>query len=205
MRSITTYSTVLLLLAGGLLSCRKDQVPEPVDVHILPVEVSAVFVLEDDAQNGADHVDAHRSIAYVVSPYTRRRFADHTMYSTNSMLRTIELILGMPPMSQQNAAATPMWKCFTAQADFSPWKARPCNVNLDDRNAAVNDLQRRSENFDMSQEDRVPDLEFNEVLWKAIKGLDSEMPAPRRAAFVRLGEKKDDDDYGIKKKKNCNY
>ncbi len=145
---------------------------------------SAVFVLEDDAQNGADHVDAHRSIAYVISPFTRRGFVDHTMYSTNSMLRTIELILGMPPMSQQNAAATPMWYCFTKQADYTPWKARACNINLDDRNTAVNDLQRRSENFDMSQEDRVPDLEFNEVLWKAIKGEHTEMPAPRRSAFL---------------------
>ncbi|HOY05745.1 MAG TPA: bifunctional YncE family protein/alkaline phosphatase family protein [Saprospiraceae bacterium] len=152
---------------------------------------SAVFVLEDDAQNGADHVDAHRSIAFVISPYTRRRFADHTMYSTNSMLRTIELILGMPPMSQQNAAATPMWKCFTAQADYSPWKARPCNVNLDDRNAVVNDLQRRSDNFDMSREDRVPDLEFNEVLWKAIKGIYTEMPAPRRSAFLQTETEED--------------
>ncbi len=149
---------------------------------------SAVFVLEDDAQNGADHVDAHRSIAYVISPYTRRNYVDHTMYSTNSMLRTIELILGLPPMSQQNAAATPMWQCFTQQKDERPWKARPCNINLDDRNTAVNDLQRRSDNFDMSQEDRVPDLEFNEVLWKAIKGEHSEMPAPRRSAFLSTVE-----------------
>lgn len=154
---------------------------------------SAVFVLEDDAQNGADHVDAHRSIAFVVSPYTRRNFVDHTMYSTNSMLRTIELILGIPPMSQQNAAATPMWQSFTPNADFSPWKARPCNINLDDRNTAVNDLQRRSDNFDMSQEDRVPDLEFNEVLWKAIKGEHSEMPAPRRSAFLSTVEEEGED------------
>lgn len=149
---------------------------------------SAVFVLEDDAQNGADHVDAHRSIAYVISPYTRRNYVDHTLYSTNSMLRTIELILGLPPMSQQNAAATPMWRCFSNQLDLTPYKARGANVDLDERNTAVNDLQRRSDNFDMSQEDRVPDLEFNEVLWKAVKGEDSEMPAPRRAAFLKAEE-----------------
>ncbi|MDZ4681134.1 MAG: alkaline phosphatase family protein [Saprospiraceae bacterium] len=145
---------------------------------------SAVFVLEDDAQNGADHVDAHRSIAFVISPYTRRKQVDHTMYSTNSMLRTIELILGLAPMSQQNAAATRMWRCFTASADLSPYKARPSNVNLDERNTAVSALSRRSEAFDLSKEDRVLDLEFNEVLWKAIKGEHSEMPAPRRAAFL---------------------
>lgn len=150
---------------------------------------SAVFVLEDDAQNGADHVDAHRSIAFVVSPYTRRKYVDHTLYSTNSMLRTMELILGMPPMSQHDAAATPMWRCFTQNADLKPYKALPSNVNLDDRNAAVdNELQRRSEAFDMSAEDRVPDLEFNEVLWKIIKGEHSEMPAPRRGAFLKYSE-----------------
>jgi DNA-binding beta-propeller fold protein YncE len=155
---------------------------------------SAVFVLEDDAQNGADHVDAHRSIAFVVSPYTRRKFVDHTLYSTNSMLRSIELILGIPPMSQHDAAATPMWRCFTRNADFSPYKARPSNINLDDRNAAVdNELQRRSEAFDMSAEDRVPDLEFNEVLWKIIKGEHSEMPAPRRGAFLRYSEEEEEE------------
>lgn len=146
---------------------------------------SAVFILEDDAQNGADHVDAHRSIAFVVSPYTRRHHVDHTMYSTSAMLRTIELILGMPPMSQYDVAATPMWRSFTAKPDLTPFKALPARISLDDRNAAVNELSRRSEAFDLTHEDRVPDLEFNEVLWKAIKGMDSEMPAPRRAAFLQ--------------------
>jgi DNA-binding beta-propeller fold protein YncE len=156
---------------------------------------SAVFVLEDDAQNGADHVDAHRSIAFVASPYARRRYADHTLYSTNSMLRTMELILGLPPMSQHDAAATPMWRCFGKDPDLRPFKALPSNVNLDDRNAAVdNDLQRRSEAFDLTGEDRVPDLEFNEVLWKIVKGEYSEMPAPRRGAFLRYSEEEEGDD-----------
>ncbi len=153
---------------------------------------SAVFVLEDDAQNGADHIDAHRSIAFVISPYARRKYVDHTLYSTNSMLRTIELILGMQPMSQHDAAATPMWRCFTKNADPKPFKALPSNVNLDDRNAAVDsDLQRRSDAFDLTAEDRVPDLEFNEVLWKIIKGEHSEMPAPRRGAFLRYSEEEE--------------
>ena len=154
---------------------------------------SAVFVLEDDAQNGADHVDAHRSIAFVAGPHVRRGYVDHTLYSTNSMLRTIGLIIGMPPMSQHDAAATPMWRCFTPNADLRPYRARPSNVSLDDRNAAVdNDLQRRSEAFDMSREDRVPDLEFNQVLWKIIKGEQSEMPAPRRGAFLQYAEAEED-------------
>jgi hypothetical protein len=156
---------------------------------------SAVFVLEDDAQNGADHVDAHRSIAFVAGPFVKRNFIDHTMYSTNSMLRTMELILGMPPMSQHDAAATPMWRCFTENADYAPFRARPSNVNLDDRNAAVDsELQRRSDAFDFSREDRVPDLAFNQVLWKIIKGEQSEMPAPRRGAFLRYREEADGDD-----------
>jgi hypothetical protein len=156
---------------------------------------SVVFILEDDAQNGADHVDAHRSIAYAISPYTKRKSVDHTLYSTNSMLRTMELILGMPPMSQHDAAATPMWRCFTNKPDLSAYKALVPGVNLDDRNAAVDsDLQRRSNAFDMSHEDRVPDLEFNEVLWKIVKGEDSEMPAPRRGAFLRYSAEEEDED-----------
>ncbi|MBC7776641.1 MAG: bifunctional YncE family protein/alkaline phosphatase family protein [Phycisphaerae bacterium] len=153
---------------------------------------SAVFVLEDDAQDGADHVDAHRSIAYVVSPYTKRNYLDHTLYSTNSMLRTMELILGMPPMSQHDAGATPMWRCFSKTANLAPYKALIPTVNLDDRNAAVDsDLQRRSDAFDLTREDRVPDLEFNQVLWKIIKGEDAEMPAPKRGAFLRYTKEED--------------
>ncbi|MBK9018283.1 MAG: bifunctional YncE family protein/alkaline phosphatase family protein [Saprospiraceae bacterium] len=147
---------------------------------------SAIFILEDDAQNGADHVDAHRSTAYVISPYTKRKFVDHMMYSTSSMLRTMELILGLPPMSQYDAAATPMWRCFTATPDLTPFKALPAQVDIDERNVAVNELSRISETFNLAQVDAVPDRLFNEVLWKALMG--TEMPAPRRAAWVRVEE-----------------
>ncbi|MBI5915654.1 MAG: bifunctional YncE family protein/alkaline phosphatase family protein [Bacteroidetes bacterium] len=154
---------------------------------------SAVFILEDDAQNGADHVDAHRSIAFVVSPFIKRKFVDHTMYSTSSMLRTMELILGLPPMSQYDAAATPMWRCFTSTPDFTPVKALPARVDIEERNLAANELSRISGTFNLAQVDAVPDRLFNEVLWKAIKGEDSEMPAPRRAAWVMVGEEEDED------------
>src|SRR5262249_45220880 len=80
---------------------------------------TAIFVLEDDAQNGPDHVDAHRSNALVISPYTKRRYVDWTMYSTSSMLRTMELILGLEPMSQFDAAARPMYRSFQAKADLT--------------------------------------------------------------------------------------
>ena len=73
---------------------------------------TAIFVVEDDAQNGPDHVDAHRTVAYAISPYARRGAVDSTMYSTCSMLRTMELILGLQPMTQFDAAATPMYNSF---------------------------------------------------------------------------------------------
>jgi hypothetical protein len=150
--------------------------------------------LEDDAQNGADHVDAHRSTAYIISPYTRRHFVDHTLYSTTSMLRTMELVLGLPPMSQYDAAATPMWRCFTAIPDLTPVKALPAQVDIEERNVAVNELSRISETFNLAKVDAVPDRLFNELLWKAIKGMDSEMPAPRRAAWVKIAEEEEDED-----------
>ena len=77
---------------------------------------SAVFIIEDDAQNGPDHVDAHRTTAYVAGGFVKRGFVDHTMYSTSSMLRTMELILGLSPMTQYDAAAEPMWRCFTSNS-----------------------------------------------------------------------------------------
>lgn len=150
---------------------------------------SVVFILEDDAQNGPDHVDAHRSTAYVVGPYVKRNFVDHTMYSTSGMLRTIELILGMPPMTQYDAAATPMWRCFTNKPDFTPFDHLPANVDLNDKNPADTPLAIFSEKFDWSKEDAVPDLTFNEILWQGIKGKTA--PSPVRAAFLKRNHKED--------------
>ncbi|MCU7551974.1 bifunctional YncE family protein/alkaline phosphatase family protein [Chitinophagaceae bacterium LB-8] len=155
---------------------------------------SVVLIVEDDAQNGADHVDAHRSTAYLAGPYVKRKFVDHTMYSSASMLRTIELILGIPPMTQYDAAATPLWNSFTSQPDFAPFQSVPSNINLQDVNIVMNEWQRRSEGFDFSKEDAVPDLEFNLVLWHAIKGSHVPFPGPRRAAFIKPVQEKDEDD-----------
>jgi YVTN family beta-propeller protein len=155
---------------------------------------SVVFIVEDDAQNGPDHVDAHRTTAYVAGPHVKRKFVDHTMYSTSSMLRTIELILGLPPMSQYDAAATPMWRCFTNSADLSSFKAVASSINLDDKNTATTASAIKSMQFDFSQEDRIPDLAFSEVIWKAVKGENSEMPAPRRSAFIKVTDNDDEDD-----------
>ena len=154
---------------------------------------SVVFILEDDAQNGADHIDAHRSTAYVAGGFVKRKFVDHTMYSTSAMLHTMELILGLPPMSQYDAAATPLWKCFTSQPNTSVFTSLPANVNLNERNRKETASAKLSETFDFSKEDGIPDLVFNEVIWKAVKGEYSKMPAPRRSAFLTVVEKKDRD------------
>ncbi len=155
---------------------------------------SAIFVLEDDAQNGPDHVDAHRSPAFVISPYIKMGSVNHNMYSTSGMLRTMELILGLPPMSQYDAAARPLFDCFTAKPDLTPYKARPAEVSLTVKNLANNSSSIRSGSWDFSREDRAPDLDLNEVVWKSVKGEASVMPAPRRSAFVKLEVKADEDD-----------
>ncbi|MFB6454965.1 alkaline phosphatase family protein [Chitinophaga sp. Hz27] len=155
---------------------------------------SVVFILEDDAQNGPDHVDAHRSPAFVIGPYVKRKAVVSSMYSTSGFLRTMELILGLPPMSQYDAAALPLYECFTNTPDLTPYTVKPALVDLEERNVAVNESSKRSEKFDLTKEDAAPDLELNEVIWKAIKGEHSVMPAPKRSAFVILEKKKKDDD-----------
>ena len=155
---------------------------------------TAIFVLEDDAQNGPDHIDAHRSPAFVISPYTKRNTVNHTMYSTSGMLRTMELILGLPPMSQYDAAALPLFDLFTAKPTLTPYQVKAAQVNLEERNLAWNKSAERSELFNLAKEDAAPDLDLNEVVWKSVKGEDSVMPAPRRSGFVKLEQKKEDDD-----------
>ena len=154
---------------------------------------SVVFVLEDDAQNGPDHVDAHRSPVYVAGGMVKRHFVDHTSYSTTSVLRTMELILGLSPMSQYDAAAKPMWRCFSSTADLTPFRSLPANVDLAEKNIAWNEWAKKSAEIDLTKEDRVPDKLFNEILWKGIKGSQAALPAPRVAAFVRSAKEKDMD------------
>lgn len=144
----------------------------------------AIFVVEDDAQNGPDHVDAHRTVALVVSPYCRRGVVDSSMYSTASMLRTMELILGLEPMSQFDAAARPMYASFQAEPDLTPYVHRPANVDLSALNPADGWGAALSATLDFSKEDRADDLLLNELVWKSVRGLDSPMPAPVRASFV---------------------
>ncbi len=153
---------------------------------------TAIFVVEDDAQNGPDHVDAHRTTAFVFSPFTKRGAVDSTLYSTSSMLRTIELVLGFSPMSQFDAAATPMFNSFQATPDVRPYEALPANVNLDERNTAQAWGGQLKMNF--AREDAADDLLLNEVIWRSVRGPDSPMPAPVRAAFVFQHPAEKDDD-----------
>jgi DNA-binding beta-propeller fold protein YncE len=155
---------------------------------------TAIFIVEDDAQNGADHIDAHRTIAFVISPYTKRRTVDSTMYTTSSMLHTMELILGLNPMSQFDAAALPMFNSFQARPNFRPYKALPAQVDLNARNLASAWGSKESGKMDFSKEDAADDLRLNEIVWRSVKGADSPMPAPTRAAFVFAKKQKDDDD-----------
>jgi YVTN family beta-propeller protein len=153
---------------------------------------TAVFVVEDDAQNGPDHVDAHRTTAYVVSPYTKRKFVDSTMYSTASMLRTMELILGLQPMSQFDAAARPMYHSFQATPDLAPFKSVPARVDLEEMNDGLAWGADVKMNF--AKEDAADDLLLNEIVWRSVRGRDSEMPAPVRASFVFAVSEEGDED-----------
>jgi hypothetical protein len=89
-------------------------------------------------------------------------------------------------MSQYDAAAVPMWRCFSDVVDSSAFHALPANIDLGDINVAWNEMAKKSAGLDFAREDRVPDLEFNEILWKGIKGMNAKLPAPSRAAFVQI-------------------
>jgi DNA-binding beta-propeller fold protein YncE len=158
---------------------------------------TAVFVVEDDAQNGPDHVDAHRTIAYAISPYVRRGTVDSSMYSTCSMLRTLELILGLQPMTQFDAAAKPMYASFQAQPDLRPYDLRPVTADRSEKNLASAWGAAESGGMNFSKEDAADDLRLNEVVWRSIRGSDHPMPGPVRAAFVFAagdGDEDEDDD-----------
>lgn len=143
---------------------------------------TAIFVIEDDAQNGPDHVDSHRAPTLVISPFTHRGIVDSAMYNQTSILRTIELALGLRPMTHFDAGAHAMFGTFAQQADPRPYTAISPQVSLTDRNPANAIGAKQSARMDFAEADRVDDDELNAVLWRAIKG--TEPPAPVRS---RLG------------------
>ncbi len=160
----------------------------------------AIFIIEDDAQDGPDHIDAHRTEGLVISPYVKRGRVDSTFYTTTSMLRSMELILGLPPMTQYDAAATPMYSLFSAKADLTPYTALPAQVDLMARNAATAYGAQESKQMDFSEPDRLTAkqvIALNRILWHSIKGAATPYPAPTRRALpsaATQGLSDDDDD-----------
>ncbi|HLH01286.1 MAG TPA: bifunctional YncE family protein/alkaline phosphatase family protein [Bryobacteraceae bacterium] len=144
---------------------------------------TAIFVIEDDAQNGPDHVDSHRAPVWVISPYTRRGMVDSTMYNQASVLRTIELILGLRPMTHFDAGARPMFASFADQPDAKPFDVIAPKSSLTERNPANGAGAQASAHMHFEKEDMVDDDELNAVLWRAIKHTDP--PPPVRSMFVR--------------------
>ena len=158
---------------------------------------SAIFVLEDDAQNGPDHVDAHRSPAFAISPFIRRGTVDSTLYTTSGMLRTMELILGLPPMSQLDAAATPMYNAFQATPVLTPYKARPARIDVAEKNALNAWGAAASARMYLAEADLAPELELNEIIWKSVRGAgqrDAAAPARRLHQGAPGGPGGDGDD-----------
>jgi len=158
---------------------------------------TVIFGIEDDPQNGWDHVSGYRTTAYVVSPFTKRGRVVSTFYNTVSILRTIEQILGMRPMNQFDAAADPMFDCFTETPDFTPFVAVPNIIPLDQMNpskAGITDALLRehaelSAGFNFDVVDACPEDVLNRILWHAVKGSASPYP---EWAVTPLSE--DDDD-----------
>lgn len=139
---------------------------------------TAIFVVEDDAQDGPDHVDARRTVALAISPYSRLGKVDSTLYSTSSMVRSIELLLGLPPMSQFDAAATPLYAAFGDKLDLTPYTALAPLVNVNAKNPVTAWGAEESDKMNFAEVDRVPMGRLNEIIWRSVKGADTPMPSP---------------------------
>jgi YVTN family beta-propeller protein len=156
----------------------------------------AILAIEDDPQAGWDHISGYRTTAYCISPYSKRGQTVSTQYNTTSLIRTIEQILGLPPMNQFDASATPMFDCFTDKADLTPFKSVPNRVPLDQMNpnpaAILDQLLKKdailSASLNFREVDKAPEDVLNRILWRALKG--SAIPYPEWAA----GIEEDDDD-----------
>ena len=144
---------------------------------------TAIFVVEDDPQAGLDHVDGRRTVALSISPYTKRGEVISTQYNQNSVLRTMELILGLPPMSQFDLIATPMTDCFTDEPDFSPYQALPNEIPLDEMNPELSGLTgkqlyfaQKSMEMPLDDIDQAEEDIFNRIIWHSVKGYDVPYP-----------------------------
>jgi YVTN family beta-propeller protein len=150
---------------------------------------TAIMVTEDDAQNGPDHVDAHRTLGYVISPYTQTGRVDHTHYDTAAMVATIENLLGMPPMSISDQRATRMWKGFSRTPNFRPYDPiTPKVIPYGDKGAPTNasnaPLAKAASRWNFSVEDATPEIGLNQAIWKSVRGRRAQMPAPRHGHII---------------------
>jgi hypothetical protein len=161
----------------------------------------AIFVTEDDAQNGVDHVDGHRTTSLVISPYARRGHVDSTFYSTQSMVKTIELILGLPTMSLFDLIANDMRLSFTDTPDLTPYDAVEPKQSLLDRNPPLKALRgpaRRaavaSAKMRFGVPDAAPTERLNRINWGLVRGWNTPYPKPKNAVFAPLSLDLDDDE-----------
>ena len=155
---------------------------------------TAIFVVEDDAQDGPDHVDARRTVGLAISPYSRLGKVDSTLYSTSSMVRSIELLLGLPPMSQYDAAATPLYGAFGDKPDLTPYSAIAPLVDVNAKNPLTAWGSEESAKMNFDEVDRVPMGRLNEIIWRSVRGADSPMPSPIHRYRALVQGPQDDDD-----------
>jgi DNA-binding beta-propeller fold protein YncE len=141
---------------------------------------TAIFIMEDDAQDGPDHIDAHRTVGFVISPYTRRRAVDSTLYTTVSFVHSMELMLKLDPMTQYDSSAMPVFNTMTTRRDFSPYDRVPPRLDLAERNKPSGPDAQASAKLDLSGYDRCDPAALNAILWHLYKP-DTVMPAPVRS------------------------
>ena len=161
----------------------------------------AIFIVEDDAQNGVDHVDGHRTTAMAISPYTRRGHVDSTFYSHQSMLKTMELILGLPTMSIFDLIANDMRASFHETPDYTTYDAVVPEQSLDDVNPplrALKGAEREGALASMRMRwdvpDAVPTEKLNRIVWHSVRGWNTKYPGTKNALFAPLSLDIDDDD-----------
>ena len=145
---------------------------------------TVLFAVEDDPQNGFDHVDGHRTVGMAISAYNRRKSIDSTCYNQTGMVKTIELILGLPPMNQLDLSATPMRQCFQSTSDLAPFAAAANRIALDELNPPLRQLQgqalaraKKSLELDLDEADVADEDTFNRILWHAVMGDQAPYPA----------------------------
>ena len=140
---------------------------------------SAIFVVEDDSQDGADHLDAHREPALVISPYARRGAVIHTRYDLLSVVRSMELIMGMKPLGLNDRLATPMYDVFSpTPVNSAPINNIPTKINLLTRNTPAAPYARASSRLPLGTPDLLPQGELDSIIWRSVYGANSTPPPP---------------------------